>query len=557
MLRMNRKGARKVQGVILGVGLCCVLVWEYFVADPDSVQNAVDHQFHPSILKDVGNLLSRDSEFGFKSRHLLYNLPNCTPPAIEQFPKGLMTKDQRQKGGLTIHVVLTLYMFLALALACDDYFVPSLERISDALDLQSDVAGATFMAAGSSAPELATAVIGVFIAKDDIGLGAVVGSAIFNIMFVISVCALFAGMVVYLHWWPLFRDSIFYLISIIALTVSIYDEYVQWYEAWALLILYFLYIILMFFNPRLEKFMVATFTCCPVRKKEEAHHMPMINHNGNGPRQKVPHTQLDMDGSSDESPEDIPEKESNGVSVPLLDESQRPEQNEETDHFRVEVKSSEGKDEPSSPLSIPDGCYKKFMWIISLPLTICMFFTIPDCRKARWTRWYVVTFTMSLVWISGFSYVMVWMMTIIGYTLNIPDTVMALTFVAAGVSVPDAIASLIVVKDGFGDMAVSNAIGSNVFDILLCLGLPWVLRTSVTQPGVPVRVYSAGLIYASVTLLSTVVFLLIATHLNRWRLTKPYGVVLMFMYIIITAVSCLFELNVFGYLHPPVCPSSY
>ena len=34
-----------------------------------------------------------------------------------------------------------------------------------ALHMSQDVAGATFMAAGSSAPELATAVIGVFIAK--------------------------------------------------------------------------------------------------------------------------------------------------------------------------------------------------------------------------------------------------------------------------------------------------------------------------------------------------------------------------------------------------------
>ena len=34
-----------------------------------------------------------------------------------------------------------------------------------ALQMSQDVAGATFMAAGSSAPELATAVIGVFIAK--------------------------------------------------------------------------------------------------------------------------------------------------------------------------------------------------------------------------------------------------------------------------------------------------------------------------------------------------------------------------------------------------------
>lgn len=49
------------------------------------------------------------------------------------------------------------------------------------------MAGATFMAAGSSAPELATVIIGVFFAKDDIGVSGVIGSAVFNIMFVISV----------------------------------------------------------------------------------------------------------------------------------------------------------------------------------------------------------------------------------------------------------------------------------------------------------------------------------------------------------------------------------
>lgn len=47
------------------------------------------------------------------------------------------------------------------------------------------------MAAGSSAPELATVVIGVFFAKDDIGVSGVIGSAVFNIMFVISVSNIF------------------------------------------------------------------------------------------------------------------------------------------------------------------------------------------------------------------------------------------------------------------------------------------------------------------------------------------------------------------------------
>lgn len=45
------------------------------------------------------------------------------------------------------------------------------------------------MAAGGSAPELFTSIIGVFIAKSDVGIGTIVGSAVFNILFVISVCS--------------------------------------------------------------------------------------------------------------------------------------------------------------------------------------------------------------------------------------------------------------------------------------------------------------------------------------------------------------------------------
>lgn len=69
---------------------------------------------------------------------------------------------------------------------------------------------------------------------------------------------------------------------------------------------------------------------------------------------------------------------------------------------------------------------------------------------------------------------------------------MGLTFVAAGVSVPDALSSLAVIKEGLGDMAVSNAVGSNVFDILVCLGLPWFIQTAMIQPGSHVNVTSRG-----------------------------------------------------------------
>jgi Ca2+/Na+ antiporter len=42
------------------------------------------------------------------------------------------------------------YSFLALAIVCDEFFVPSLEEIAEKLQLSDDVAGATFMAAGGS-----------------------------------------------------------------------------------------------------------------------------------------------------------------------------------------------------------------------------------------------------------------------------------------------------------------------------------------------------------------------------------------------------------------------
>ena len=42
---------------------------------------------------------------------------------------------------------------------------------------------------------------------------------------------------------------------------------------------------------------------------------------------------------------------------------------------------------------------------------------------------------------------------------------MGLTFIAAGTSMPDLITSVVVARQGLGDMAVSSSIGSNIFDV--------------------------------------------------------------------------------------------
>ena len=85
----------------------------------------------------------------------------CELPSISEFPGDVFTQSQRRHGGLILHLIVALYMFVGLAIVCDYYFVSSLEVIVYKLNLQADVAGASLMAIGSSAPELFASLIGI------------------------------------------------------------------------------------------------------------------------------------------------------------------------------------------------------------------------------------------------------------------------------------------------------------------------------------------------------------------------------------------------------------
>ncbi|KAL0279110.1 UNVERIFIED_CONTAM: hypothetical protein PYX00_000730 [Menopon gallinae] len=182
------------------------------------------------------------------------NVGNATAPKDPLFPEDLFTLEQRRQGAVILHIIGVIYMFVALAIVCDEFFVPSLDVIIEKLDIADDVAGATFMAAGGSAPELFTSVIGVFVSFDDVGIGTIVGSAVFNILFVIGMCALFSKTVLTLTWWPLFRDCTFYSTSLITLIVFFRDNFIEWYEALIMLSFYLLYVSFMKWNQPVERF---------------------------------------------------------------------------------------------------------------------------------------------------------------------------------------------------------------------------------------------------------------------------------------------------------------
>ena len=209
--------------------------------------NTYDPALHPSRL--VRHLMAVDPVEPTNVTHT-----NTTEKEQDPlFPPDIFTKEQIRQGAVAFYILGVIYMFVALAIVCDEFFVPALDVIIEKLQCSEDVAGATFMAAGGSAPELFTSIIGVFVAFSDVGIGTIVGSAVFNILFVIGMCALFSKTVLHLTWWPMLRDCTFYSISLISLILFFMDEEITWYEAVSLLAIYLSYVFFMKYNQHAER----------------------------------------------------------------------------------------------------------------------------------------------------------------------------------------------------------------------------------------------------------------------------------------------------------------
>lgn len=191
-----------------------------------------------------------------------------------------------QRWQLVLYFLGVFYMFIALAIVCDEFFVPSLEYFCDEYDISADIAGATFMAAGGSMPELFTSFIGTF-KGSSVGIAAIVGSAVFNVLFVIATCAVASQHALVLTWWPLFRDCCYYMFTLVTLALFFSGPWskdkIEWWEALILLVEYFGYCLFMKFNGRIYKMLspASTTKVHPEAKLEEGEEELDENANAN------------------------------------------------------------------------------------------------------------------------------------------------------------------------------------------------------------------------------------------------------------------------------------
>jgi K+-dependent Na+/Ca+ exchanger-like protein len=350
-----------------------------------------------------------------------------------------------------VYIFALVFIFYLLARISDQYFIKSLDIISKKFKLSNDVAGATLMAVGTSAPEFFTSVVAVTkVGSENIGTGTIVGSAIFNVLVIVGASAVVST--AFLRWKPVVRDMGFYLVSILVLLFTLRDGAITIVEALTYLVFYAFYILLLKNWKKIS------------REKEEFREMEEV--------------------------------------VAEL----------KKENLRASEK-------------------KNILGYVTVFIDKILDLVFPDLEKYPKLFW--ATFFTSILLIVGLSWSLVEIAILLAQSAGIPEVIIALTILAGGTSIPDLIASLIVAKQKRGDMAVSNAVGSNTFDILIGLGLPWFAYILIT--GKNITVATENLKSSIFLLFFTVIAIMFVIAVQKFKLGKKAGFLLVGIYFLYLA----------------------
>lgn len=104
-------------------------------------------------------------------------------------------------------------------------------------------------------------------------------------------------------------------------------------------------------------------------------------------------------------------------------------------------------------------------------------------------------------------------------------------------------------------MGLSNSIGSNTFDLLFCLGLPWLIESLLMMgTDVPyVAINSGGIEYSVALLITFLILFYFAVAINGFVLDWRVGLSCLLMYGTFLPIASLLELNFFFPVNLPPC----
>ena len=404
-------------------------------------------------------------------------------------------------GGTPLHVAFMFCQVVVISLviwqACDP-FAEAAQWIGIKFHLPGSVRGATLDAIASSMPELFTGIffvlVAIFAADSEEALKAAgsegygptvatcAGSAIYNMILIPAICALIisysrkARPTIDVAPKVILRDGMWFLGCELLLILFLFQNEMHWWMGVVLLVLYVSYIVVLYADAK--------------RFRRAIH--AVRAHVG----------------------EDVTELTAAHIEDALVLRSIKPNRqlvNEVQERLLNANGDDDEEEEAEEEASVLFGMFK-------VPL-------------GNITAWLVIL--VSTVVAASSCYWLVEVTREASTTLNIPIFFVAVIVAAAASSVPDTFLSIGASRRGDDDGAVSNAFGSNIFDICVCLAIPLLVGCylsgwapiSLTVDGEPMP----GLVGIRVLLcVLTVVTLLMMWH--NQQLTRRKAFILCALY---------------------------
>ncbi len=119
--------------------------------------------------------------------------------------------------------------------------------------------------------------------------------------------------------------------------------------------------------------------------------------------------------------------------------------------------------------------------------------------------------------------------TLIAQALGVPESVIALTFVALGTSLPELVTAITSLAKGHGALSLGNVIGANVFNLVLVSGVSVTLAPFPIPQGSTIAGYNASLVL-DIPVMLLVMALLTFPALTKGKLHRGQGLLLLAIY---------------------------
>ena len=126
--------------------------------------------------------------------------------------------------------------------------------------------------------------------------------------------------------------------------------------------------------------------------------------------------------------------------------------------------------------------------------------------------------------------------TLIAQALGVPESVIALTFVALGTSLPELVTAITSLVKGHSALSLGNIIGANLFNLVLVSGVSVALAPFSIPQTAQIAGHNASLVM-DIPVMFAVMLLLTVPALLRGKLSRIQGIVLLAIYAVFCAIQ--------------------